>query len=190
MHRANPLSTSFRAFTAGGAKSIVDKIADHPLMQEMSGNMMKGETRKNVESPQNYGFTSVVADALKGKDGLMKMGAEAIMSFMGGNRSFPMCTSMDDRRHRLINLIKDAAKGATAMFGQKEWGQQFLNTDTGMFMTGNLEKVMKFALTENKNGQTQTQSNKGPKLARTFRSESGVEFDIETYLLDAEDEAV
>jgi hypothetical protein len=29
-------------------------------MQEMGGNMMAGENRSKVESPQNYGFTSVV----------------------------------------------------------------------------------------------------------------------------------
>src|SRR5215831_3511865 len=185
MHRATPLNTSHRAFSAGGARSVVGEVDDGPLMQEMKGGMMKGESRKELEAPQNYGFTSVTADGDKGSDGQVTMGPETIINFAGGNRSFPIAGAMDDRRHRLLNLIKDAAKGSTAMFGLKEWGQQFLNTDTGMFMTGNLEKKIKLALVENQNGKKQTQQSGQAKLARSFRSRSGVEFDIETFEVDA-----
>ena len=59
---------------------------------------------------------------------------------------------MDDRRHRLLGLDK-VAKGSVGMHGLKEWGQQFLNTADGMFMTGNKEKKMRFALVENSNGK-------------------------------------
>ena len=114
---------------------------------------MKGEVRKDVEAPQNYGFTSVVADASKGKDGQIEQCAEGFMSYMGGNRAFPVCASMDDRRHRLKELAKDAAKGATAVFGQKEWGQQYLNTKDGQFITGNKEKKNRMQLVENQNGK-------------------------------------
>ena len=31
---------------------------DNPMMQEMAGSFMKGESREEVEAPQNYGFTS------------------------------------------------------------------------------------------------------------------------------------
>ena len=165
-------------------------------MQGMKGTAMKGEARKDVESPQNYGFTSVVADAKKGKDGQIEQSAEGFMSYMGGNRSFPVCAVMDDRRHRLKNLGEDAAKGSVALYGQKEWGQQFLNTDTGMFMTGNKEKKKRIQLVENQNGKKQTQQPSGGRggggagakavaqLARTFRTKSGVEFEIETFELD------
>ena len=69
-------------------------------MQAMNGSGMKGEAFsgskdgkfKGPESPQNYGFTSVVADAKKGKDGQIEQSAEGFMSFMGGNRSFPVCS--------------------------------------------------------------------------------------------------
>jgi len=182
MHRATPLNTSHRAFSAGGARSVVGEVDDGPLMQEMKGGMMKGESRKELEAPQNYGFTSVTADGDKGKDGQVTMGPETIINFAGGNRSFPIAGAMDDRRHRLLNLIKDAAKGSTAMFGLKEWGQQFLNTDTGLFLTGNVDKKIRLALVENQNGKKQTQQPGQAKLARTFRSRSsGVEFDIETF---------
>ena len=83
----------------------------------------------------------------------MKMGPEMIINFMGGNRSFPMAGAMDDRRHRLFNLAQDAAKGATAMFGLREWGQQFLNTNDGMYMTGNTQNKIRMALVENQNNQ-------------------------------------
>ena len=159
---------------------------------------MKNETRENIESPQNYGFTSVIADADKGANGSLKNSAEAVMNFMGGNRSFPMTTSMDDRRHRLWNLAKDAAKGAAAMFGQKEWGQQILNTEDGHYFTGNKEKKNRMQLVENQNGKKQQKSPTGDQQSSAqanthqhlgtyrnadyrlvFRSKSGVEFEIE-----------
>jgi Bacteriophage Mu Gp45 spike protein len=67
MHRATPLNTSIRAYTAGGARSVVDKVDDTKLMQEMGGNFMANETRDAIEAAQNYGFTSVVFDAEKGR---------------------------------------------------------------------------------------------------------------------------
>ena len=100
MHRATPRNTSFRSFSAGGARALVDKVSDDPMMQEMAGSFMKGESRDKVEAPQNYGFSSVVLPAKKGKDGQIEECAEAFMSFIGGNRSFPVCSMMDDRRHR------------------------------------------------------------------------------------------
>jgi phage gp45-like len=191
MHRATPLNTSFRAYTSGGSRSAVHEVDDGKKMQTSKSNGMKNETRDNIESPQNYGFTSVIADADKGQNGSLKNSAEAVMNFMGGNRSFPMTTSMDDRRHRLWNLGKDAAKGAAAMFGLKEWGQQYLNTEDGQFITGNMKKKNRMQLVENKNGQKQQQDpntgavtnpqgtfrNAHGRLA--VRSKSGVEFEFE-----------
>jgi phage gp45-like len=185
MHRATPFNTSLRSYTAGGARSVVESVDDSKLMQEAKGNFAKGETRDSIESPQNYGFSSVCADGEKDKQGNLTMGPETFVSFPGGNRSFPAYGAMDDRRHRLKDLGKDAAKGATSMFGLKEWGQQFLNTDTGMFMTGNTEKKMRFQLVENQNGKKQQQqpnsriSPQGWLEPVTFRSRSGVEFEIE-----------
>lgn len=157
MHRATPLGTSFRAYVSGGARAAIHDVEDKFGMQTSKANFMKNETRENIESPQNYGFTSVCADGDKDKDGQLSDGPEAAVSFMGGNRSFPMMGAMDDRRHRLLNLAKDAAKGATAMFGLREWGQQFLNTEDGMHMTGNKEKKIRIQLVENKNKKQQQQ---------------------------------
>jgi len=165
VHRQTGAATSFRAYDGGGGRTLIDKINDSPLMQAMTGQGMKGEAfspakngaSKGPESPQNYGFTSVVADALGGAGKALGKCAEGFMNFIGGNRSFPVCGVMDDRRHRLKNLAEDAAKGSSAMFGLKEWGQQFLNTDTGQYLTGNIEKKHRFALVENQNGKTQQQ---------------------------------
>src|SRR5580765_5862221 len=104
MHRATPLNTSFRAFSSGGARGVVDKVDDDSLMQEMSGNFMKGETRDKVEAPQNYGFSSVIQPAKKGSDGQIEESAEHFTSFMGGNRSFPVGAIMDDGRFRPMGL--------------------------------------------------------------------------------------
>ena len=77
------------SYTAGGSRSVVDKVDDTKLMQEMGGNFMANETRTEVECPQNYGFTSVVFDAEKDKDGKVKASAETFIGFMGGNRIVP-----------------------------------------------------------------------------------------------------
>jgi phage gp45-like len=90
MHNATPLNTSLRSYTAGGARGVVDKVDDSKLMQEMGGNFMANETRSSVESPQNYGFTSVVFDSEKDGQGNIKSSAEHFTSFMGGSRSFPV----------------------------------------------------------------------------------------------------
>src|SRR5215831_19799402 len=135
MHRATPLQTSFRAYTGGGARATIDKIDDSTLMQSMGGNFMHSETRQGVESPQNYGFTSVVMDGDSkstqtggegqgagggGGEGQQGGTAEGFMMFGGSNRSFPVCLVMDDRRHRLNGLDK----GDVAMFRTKQDKQQ------------------------------------------------------------------
>ncbi len=131
MHRATPLMTSFRSYTAGGARSVVDKVDDSTMMQEMSGNFMKGETREKVESPQNYGFTSVVRPATKGKDGQITDSAEAFITFCGGNRSFAVAGVMDDRRYRPMGL----KPGENAQYD--DVGQMTLMRRNGLYLLTN-----------------------------------------------------
>jgi phage gp45-like len=111
-------------------------------MQESGGNFMKGETRDKVESPQNYGFSSVCMDGDKGQDGNVSMGPEAFIGFMGGNRSFPVCMVMDDRRHRL----KELEKGDTAMFRTKDDRQQIHMTKDGTYQSTRDDRVNRIAL--------------------------------------------
>ncbi|MBR0879100.1 phage gp45-like [Bradyrhizobium barranii subsp. barranii] len=142
MHRATPLNSSFRAYSAGGARSVVDKVDDTKLMQEMGGNFMANETRKEIEAAQNYGFTSVVFDAEKDGNGKVLASAECFMSFIGGNRSFPAAGPMDDRRHRMFKLDK----GDTAMFRGRGDKQQFHMTDGGGFWSAPQNKTVRMQL--------------------------------------------
>jgi phage gp45-like len=175
MHRATPLMTSFRAFTAGGARSVVKSVDDSKLMQEMGGGLMAGEKRSMIEAPQNYGFTSVTMDADQAQSGggsgggsggnggggggfvgaikqMSGMGPECFVSFMGGNRSFPACGPIDDRRHRLFNL----AKGDVAMFRTKNDKQQFHLTGDGGFWTATRDKTVRMQLLDEDSQQQQS----------------------------------
>jgi phage gp45-like len=138
MHRATQLNIAFRSFTAGGARSVVHQADDSKLMQEMGGSFMSGESRQRIESPQNYGFTSVVMDADQGG----KKGAETFISFMGGGRSIPVAGPMDDRRHRLQKL----EKGDVAMFRTKSDQQQFHLTQDGGYWSAPDNKTVRMQL--------------------------------------------
>lgn len=155
MHRATPLNSSFRAFSGGGTRSAIDTIDDSKLMQEHAGNFMSGESRKGIEAPQNYGFTSVVMPAIKDQLGKIIDSAEAVISFMGGNRSFPVAGNMDDRRYRLKELMA----GDVAMFDHLQHQLHF-NTD-GIFITGRTDKKMKFQLADPPQNNQQQQGKAG-----------------------------
>ena len=139
-HNSTPANTLHRSYDSGGARALISEVNDNPLMQEMAGSFMKGEARKGIEAPQNYGFSSVVRDATKGKDGQIEASAEGFMSFIGGNRSFPVCAIMDDRRYRL----KELKKGDVAMFDYLQHQLHF--NDKGMFLTGRTDKKVKIQL--------------------------------------------
>lgn len=161
MHRATPLMTSFRSYVSGGARALIDQIDDSKLMQEMAGGFMKGEQRQGVESPQNYGFTSVVMDATKDALGNITECAEGFIQFCGGNRSFPVCGVMDDRRHRLTNL----QKGDVAMFRTKDDGQQFHLTTDGGFWTAPTQKTVRMQLADQQQQQQQSGGRAAPRDA-------------------------
>lgn len=140
MHRSTPANTLHRSYDSGGTRATIASVSDTPQMQEMTGNFMKGESRKDIEAPQNYGFSSVVRDATKGKDGQLQECAEGFISFLGGNRSIPILTSQDDRRYRL----KELEKGDVAMFDYLQHQLHF--NDKGMFLTGRTDKTVKLQL--------------------------------------------
>ena len=142
MHRASPSNTSFRAFSGGGTRSAVDIIDDLKLMQEHAGNFMANESRKEIEAPQNYGFTSVVMPAIKDALGKITDSAEAMISFMGGNRSFPVAGVMDDRRHRLFGL----QPGDVGMFRTALDQLQMHFTGDGGFFSGAQDKAVRMQL--------------------------------------------
>lgn len=157
MHRATPANTSLRAYVAGGARATVNSVDDGKLMQEHASDFMAGESRKAIESPQNYGFTSVAAEATKDAMGKIQACAETFISFMGGNRSFPVAGAMDDRRHRLQKL----KPGDVAMFrAATDFLQMHLNGDGG-FLTAALDKTVRLQLLEKNSGQQEQQGGGG-----------------------------
>jgi Bacteriophage Mu Gp45 spike protein len=165
MHRASPSNTSFRAFSGGGTRSAVDQIDDSKLMQEHSGNFMANETRQGVEAPQNYGFTSVVMPAIKDALGKITDSAEAMISFMGGNRSFPVAGVMDDRRHRMFGM----QPGDVGMFRTALDQLQMHFTGDGGFFSGAQDKMVRMQLV----AKQQQQSGGGAPGAGTRDASSG-----------------
>lgn len=157
MHRATPLQSSMRGYCGGGARSCVDKVDDSKLMQEMGGNFMANESRIGVEAPQNYGFTSVVFDAEKDKDGKIQACAETFVGFMGSNRSLPVTGNMDDRRHRMYKL----EKGDSAMFRGRGDKQQFHMTQDGGFWTAPQNKTVRMHLVQQDSESNATMQQSG-----------------------------
>jgi len=157
MHRQTPLNSALRGFFSGGSPSVVDQVDDTKLMQEGAGNFMANETRKAVQSPQNYGFTSVVFDAEKDMMGKIQASAETFTSFMGGNRSYPVNGNMDDRRHRLFKL----EKGDTAMFRGRGDKQQFHMTQDGGFWTAPQDKTVRMHLLQQDSESNSTMQSGG-----------------------------
>jgi hypothetical protein len=130
-------------------------------MQESKGNFMVNEARSAIESPQNYGFTSVVRDAVKDAQGKITQSAETFVQFMGGNRSFPVFGNMDDRRYRL----KELQKGDVAMFDYLQH-QLHMNND-GVFLTGRTDKKLKLQLGDPPQDQQSNQKAQGQKQRYT-----------------------
>jgi hypothetical protein len=157
VHRSTPLNSIFRAYTAGGARGVVDQIDDSQLMQAMGGNFMHGESRTDVEAPQNYGFTSVTFDAEKDAMGAIQAAAEHFSSFIGGNRTLAVAAAIDDRRHRLINLMK----GDTGMFRGRGDKQQFHLTQDGGFWTAPQDKTVRMHLLQEDSESNSTQQSGG-----------------------------
>jgi hypothetical protein len=137
VHRATPANSSFRAYSAGGARALLQKVGealpvdDLKGVQEIAASFMKGEARKGIEHAQQYGFTSLPFDPDEAKDGKPGLGPETFISFIGGNRSFPSAGPVDDRRHRMKGL----EKGDVALFGGKDTGQQFHMNGIGTFLS-------------------------------------------------------
>jgi hypothetical protein len=128
MHRQTPLTASFMGYTGAGSRTLIDTIDDGKLMQQMKGLIMNGESRSGVESPQNYGFTSVVRAATKDAMGMIKDCAEGFMSFHGGSRGGSFCGIMDDRRYRPLHL----KEGENSQYD--DLGQMTLLRRTGLYL--------------------------------------------------------
>jgi hypothetical protein len=129
----------------------VNSVNDATLMQSTNCNFMKGETRGAVESPQNYGFSSVnMPPDMDGAGGILGA-AEHFSSFIGGSRSFAVAQIIDDRRHRL----KGCQPGDVAMFRLASDQLQLHLTQTGGFWTGPDSKKLRLQLVKAQQQQPQ-----------------------------------
>jgi len=128
MHRQSPLTAAFVGYSGGGSRTLIHEVDDSTNMQQMKGSMMFGEAREKVESPQNYGFSSVVRPATKDKDGNVQDCAEGFMSYFGGNRTGSFCAVMDDRRYRPMGL----KPGENSQYD--DLGQMTLLRRTGLYL--------------------------------------------------------
>jgi Bacteriophage Mu Gp45 spike protein len=145
MHRQTPVNTAFLSYTSGGARAVVRDVDDTKEMQEAHADFLNEESQDKIEAPQNYGFTSVTMDCDKGQQqstgssgGQKKKfddlqdGPESFVTFVGGNRSFPVIYPIDDRRHRLRNL----SKGDVAIYRTAKDRQQLhmVKSDDGKYV--------------------------------------------------------
>src|SRR5262245_1658917 len=169
MHRATPAHSIFRAFVAGGARATVNSVDDSKFMQEHASDFMANESRKGIESPQNYGFTSVTAPPTKDEFGNIIACAETFIQFMGGNRSFPVAGNIDDRRHRLLGLNP----GDGAMFRQALDKLQFHLNDLGGFLTAPRDKTLRMQLLDEDTQQQQQGSQGGGGGGSSARAAGG-----------------
>ena len=97
MHRYTPAGSAMRSYSSGGARSLIDEINDKGTMQENKSSFMKGESRSDIESPQNYGFTSVVHKADKDANGQITGNLNYDLDLFGKNRAaFAAATSEAD----------------------------------------------------------------------------------------------
>lgn len=74
-------------------RAVVKLINDSTKIQELQLQVLSDEVRARVERFQDYGFTSVPME-----------GAEAIVLFLGGDRSHGVAVKVDDRRYRKKGL--------------------------------------------------------------------------------------
>ncbi len=82
-------------------RAVVKLINDSAKIQEVQIETLSDEARGKAERYQNYGFTS-----------FPKKDAEAIVVYIGGDRSHPVVIACDDRRYRK----KDLLEGECAMY--------------------------------------------------------------------------
>ena len=101
--RTHPRATAQRAFMNFGRVAFTGAMGDAHQVQHFEGGGISGESMKNVERPQNYGFRSVPMAA----DG--EGGPEGHMSSHGGNPSHRIIGAVEDRRHTPLKMPAGAS---------------------------------------------------------------------------------
>lgn len=127
MFRSSKQDTSARAFQQLARATIV-KANDGPQAQELHVEIMKGETKKEVEHWHPYGLSTVPLPPSGNKR------AEAVVAFLGGHRSHAVVLGTMDRRHR----PKGMAEGEVQLHDDQ--GQKVHITRGGINITGTSAK--------------------------------------------------
>jgi len=92
----DPLAARIRLMLARG---IVRLVTDGTKAQELQVSLLAHELRDKLERFQNYGLTSVpLPPSANGE------GAEALVGFLGGDRSHGIVIAVEDRRYRVKGL--------------------------------------------------------------------------------------
>lgn len=99
MFRSSRSDTAKRAFGMFG-RGTIEKIKDDSKLQELDLNLLKDETKTNVERFGEYGFSSVPLGPSQKQGSKTKQYAAAVVAFLSGNRSHGVVLGVDDRRHR------------------------------------------------------------------------------------------
>lgn len=86
------------------ARGIVSDSTDTDGVQRILAEVLKDEVLDKLERFQNYGFSSRPLD-----------GAEALITFVGGNRDHGIVIAVEDRRYRL----KAMEKGEVALYSDE-----------------------------------------------------------------------
>lgn len=128
MMRSTRSDAAGRAFRSL-ARVTLAKIDDSKKVQEVDVNVLQDETKEGVERFQNYGFSSV---PLKQAG---KKVAEAIVAYLGGNRSHAVVIATDDRRYR----PKDLKEGESVFYDDQ--GQQVHMSRDGIRIKGGDKKL-------------------------------------------------
>lgn len=82
-------------------RAVIAAIKDDGPLQTLQLTLNRDEVRDDVQRVQEYGFTS-----------FPKVGAEAFVAFLGGNRDHGVVIAVDDRRYR----FKPLSEGEVAIY--------------------------------------------------------------------------
>jgi phage gp45-like len=86
------------------SRAALETADDTKHLQEVHIRLFHDEQMDEVEHLQPYGITSVPKKPTG--SGLMRQAADAILAFLGGNRSHPVALMVTDRRYRLNNMTE------------------------------------------------------------------------------------
>ena len=110
------------------ARATILRSNDKPRLQEVDLELMRDEKKTHVETFGQYGFKSVPLPPT-GKEK-----AEAIVAFLGGNRSHAVVLATDDRRYR----PKDWKPGESGLYDDQ--GQAVKVSRDGIKLDGGKDK--------------------------------------------------